>query len=227
MSVSGYGTAESLVAYVNEGYRYNPDYVLLEWHFSDIDDNIRSKLFDVSVDGELERRNEEYLPGIAVRDMLDDYQAYDLLMNNSHLFYKLRQPVAMEIKKLLTFRNKKSAEVNADQGDKDRRKQHTLSGAILNEFLNSVENRGSRLIVLDVPKKRIKRGVEMPLSSYEWWPEDASDQIVRLSPMKKLGRLANMGKPLYTVRGHNHFTSHGYEAVADTAFEYLASRTCH
>jgi hypothetical protein len=63
LSVSGYGNAEELLMLENRGFAFHPDLVLLAWHQSDFDDNVRSELFVLS-DGKLVRDHAEYLPGV-------------------------------------------------------------------------------------------------------------------------------------------------------------------
>ena len=65
LAVSGFGNAEELVALQAEGMKYEPDLVLIGWHDTDLDDNVRSGLFELR-DGELVRAAETFLPAVKV-----------------------------------------------------------------------------------------------------------------------------------------------------------------
>ena len=82
--MSGNGTAEELVTYLNEGDKYQTDLVLVEWHQTDLDDNLRSRLFTLE-QGALVRANETYLPPIENAELLES-RLYRLVAENS-MFY--------------------------------------------------------------------------------------------------------------------------------------------
>ncbi|MHC4949164.1 MAG: SGNH/GDSL hydrolase family protein [Planctomycetota bacterium] len=93
LSVSGHGTAEQLVMLRNEGLGYEPDLVLVYWHESDLDDNVRSRLFTLGDDG-VERDADAYLPAVAVREFLFRFRAYRWLAGHSDLYNLLRERAA-------------------------------------------------------------------------------------------------------------------------------------
>ena len=75
LSTSGHGNAEELITLVNEGFKYEPDLVLLAWHNTDLDDNVRSNLFQL-VDGQLKKKADFYLPAVKEREFLNRFLIY-------------------------------------------------------------------------------------------------------------------------------------------------------
>ncbi|MBM4203497.1 MAG: hypothetical protein FJ194_05015 [Gammaproteobacteria bacterium] len=72
-----------------------PDHVLLEWYFTDLDDNIRSRLFVLKGD-ELERDQPTYLP-VSLEQCLLEHWPYRLLAENSMFFAWLRAAVSLRV----------------------------------------------------------------------------------------------------------------------------------
>lgn len=101
LSVSGHGNAEELLMFVNEGVKYKPDLVLLCWHRTDYDDNVRSKLF-VLENGLLKRNAKTYLPGVRVSDMLYRIPLFIPISENSHAYNMIRDKAGAKIKELLS-----------------------------------------------------------------------------------------------------------------------------
>jgi len=57
LSSSGHGNAEELIVLQNEGVKYDPDLVLLSWHYGDLLENVRSNLYKLE-SGRLKRNSE-------------------------------------------------------------------------------------------------------------------------------------------------------------------------
>ncbi|HET6469058.1 MAG TPA: GDSL-type esterase/lipase family protein [Geminicoccaceae bacterium] len=83
--VSGYSTAEELLFLENEGVRYDPDVVVLGIFGNDFDDNVRTGLFGLE-DGRLVVRKTEYIPGVAIMDLVNAVPPLRWLSENSRLY---------------------------------------------------------------------------------------------------------------------------------------------
>src|ERR1035437_6918656 len=83
--VAGFGNAEELVFLENEGYKYNPDFVVLAVSSNDIEDNIRSKIFIVQNDS-LKVFNYSYLPGVRIQNIIYKFKIIHFLDENSYLY---------------------------------------------------------------------------------------------------------------------------------------------
>ena len=68
--ISGFGTAEELAFFENEGVNYAPDVVVLAWFANDPDDNVKSGLFAVR-DGRLVETSREHLPGVQILNAIN------------------------------------------------------------------------------------------------------------------------------------------------------------
>jgi len=93
LSVSGFGTAEQLIALKEEGFRYKPDIVLVAWHRTDVEDNIRSNLYALE-QGHLSRKSRVYLPAVTTRARLFRFAAYRWLAGSCHLYCCVRERAA-------------------------------------------------------------------------------------------------------------------------------------
>ena len=99
-SVSGFGTAEMLRTWEGQMRAFSPDLVVMQWHVTDLDDNLRSGLYTVK-DGELQRGADTYLPSIALQDRLMRSGLYRFIADNSQLYAFARERAAGTIKALL------------------------------------------------------------------------------------------------------------------------------
>ena len=104
LSVSGYGTAEELIALESEGLRYTPDIVLLAFHDSDYKDNVRSNLFTLENDS-IVKSAATYLPAVKLREKLFSYAFYRWLAGNCNLYNWLREIAGTFSKRFLALRN--------------------------------------------------------------------------------------------------------------------------
>jgi len=85
LSTSGHGNAEELIVLNEEGFKYSPDLVLLAWHRTDFNDNIRSDLYEIK-NGELVAKNSTYLPGVKTRELLFQFTTYRFIAENSQFY---------------------------------------------------------------------------------------------------------------------------------------------
>jgi lysophospholipase L1-like esterase len=100
LSVSGYSTAEQVIALRQEGIKYSPDLIVSTWHHTDLDENMWSKLFVVE-NGQLSRKENSYLPGIKQRAMLENIPFYTFLSEHSQAYSFIREKTALMIKSML------------------------------------------------------------------------------------------------------------------------------
>jgi len=100
LGVSGHGNTEELITLKEEGLKYQPDLVLVGWHFTDYWDNVRSGLFQVE-DNKLAPAATTYLPGVKTRELLFSFAAYRFLAENCQLYGFLRENAAGQAKELL------------------------------------------------------------------------------------------------------------------------------
>ena len=231
-AVSGFGTAESLLQYKHFARDYDLDIAILEWHFTDVQDNLRSSLF-VLENGELVRRNEEYLPGISIRDKLMSYRAYRWAIEYSHLYSAVRSEVALKVKDLLVqvrqFRSAKPRAENkienkitkvTERHETEQKNLISLDGELIEAFIDAAASDEVSTLLLDVPSRTFDGDIKSSLTELVWQPRS---DITIVSPVKPLEKLNEQGVLLYFEQGHKHFTPIGYQVLAHEAAKQIIS----
>jgi hypothetical protein len=162
LSVSGHGNAEELIMLREEGRKYEPDLILLGWHRTDLDDNVRSGLFGLEAGG-LVRRNASFLPQVKLREFFFRFAAYRWLAGNCHLYNLMRERVGEVAKSLLatarstTRKPEPPAETSALEnrpppgGAEKRSFRIQLTLALLGQILREARAGRAELLVLDIP----------------------------------------------------------------------------
>ncbi|HCD05805.1 MULTISPECIES: SGNH/GDSL hydrolase family protein [unclassified Methylophaga] len=219
LSVSGYGTAEQLLMLQNEGIKYQPDLVLVTWHDTDPDDNIRSNLFKVE-NNQLVRRNATYLPGIEIREFLYQFSFYRWLAGESHFYNWFRGWAANTIKDLLVKRNdppEKSQvtdEVAKEIENKQPSRKEVLSLFLLKEIKKVAEENQANLLILEIPTRKTRVDFQSSLNEF------LRDEFNVVSPIVELQKSAEASHLIYHERSHGHFTPLGCRIIG----ELLAKR---
>lgn len=208
LSVSGYGTAEQLLMLQNVGLQYKPDLVLLTWHASDEIDNLRSGLYK-TVDEELVRANSNYLPGVKIREYLFSFAAYRWLSGNSHFYNWVREFAAGRIKELIATLNQKKPTKSATP--KKRKRDSSLSIALLDSLKLEAESAGAKLLILDIPVRKTRTSFKSSI------PEDIKSRYVIASPIEQF--MQHPGELLYWEESHGHFTPLGCSLVGNVLTE--------
>lgn len=83
--ISGFGTAEELMFLQHEGMKYSPDAIVLAFFANDLDDNLKSNLYEL-VDDKLVVRNRSYTPGATPIKIMNAVPGAFWLSQNSYLF---------------------------------------------------------------------------------------------------------------------------------------------
>lgn len=204
LSVSGYGTAEQLLMLENEGIKYHPDLVLLTWHATDSMENVRSGIFEM-VDGQLQRKNAEFLPGVKIREFLFDFKLYRWLAGNSHLYNWVRREASLVAKKLLVLRKKQTSVETKGVGDTLKPPKDRLSIALLKRIERIAKEVGAPLLLLEIPI-RVSRTEFMGSAS-----EYIRTEFDMINPVIEFKKHPN--DMIYWEKSHGHFTVIGCEII--------------
>jgi hypothetical protein len=231
LSVSGYGTAEELLMLEHRGFAFHPDLVLLAWHGTDLDDNIRCDLFALR-DGKLVRDQPAYLPGVHTREMLNHVPGYNWVEANSQLYSFVRETTAAKVKGLL-LALRGSEEPAASQGatppaaapaatqpTTQAAPQPTypelLAAALLKRIQDESEQHGARLLILDVPTWVSRTHF------FSQFPRAAAAEAGRFDVVSPLDVFAaHRGEKLFWERGHYHFTVVGCRLVGELLARHI------
>ena len=221
LAVSGFGTAEMLVALEADGLRYDPDVVLFQWHATDPEDNARSGLFRVDTAGGVVRAADAYLPAVGIREALMEFAAYRWLIENSQLYAALRERAAALTKDLLTgLRRLRAglaapAEAPAPSAPPPRAPRNDASNldlALLQAARDRVRAEGGQFAVVDIPTA-VSRSFFR--SAFEQLPDAAERTLHLVSPLEEFFAVPAEERRFYYEKGHGHLTPLGNEVVAD------------
>jgi hypothetical protein len=231
-SVSGFGTAEMLHTYEAYARRFDPDIVMFSWHYSDVNDNVRSGLFRLN-SGELENANSTYIPGGAVQDLLLGSALYRFIADNSQLYTLLRDRVVVFTKQMLVNLRQDRQHLNVapenDDGggvDEDElahaaqeKANIDLSSAIVAHAAEEVAADGRDFYLVEIPM-RISRTKFR--STVEVLSASVRSSINIISPMTVFSKAARPDLKLYYELGHGHFTPRAARLLAEEAADTLS-----
>ena len=221
LAVSGFGTAEMLVALQAEGLRYQPDIVIFQWHVSDPGDNLRSGLFTTR-GGELVRASGEYLPAVSIRDFLSKFAVYRWLIENSRLYSRVRGLLAVKTKRLLVqLRRRQDVDdipEEAGVAEVERTKPgsapagDTLDVLLLLEARGISKKNGAEFLLVDIPFRDSRVEFHPSLGRL---PLDSLRGIEIVSPTSAFLAAADPNQMLYYEQGHGHLSIRGNEILQD------------
>ena len=229
-AVSGFGTAEMLVAMQARVARWHPDYVVMSWHATDPVDNIRSDLFAVDADGRLVRRSPTFLPGIEASDALMRTPGYRWLIENSHLYSAVRETLGALTKGLLAqaraaaLRKPAQAEIE-DEGappplpGQARPGSPALDQALIFAVRDAAKAAGATLVLVDIPIRHTRTDF---ISVFDWLPPEVFDGVVTVDPIGALRAAARPDRPMYLERGQRHWTAAGNAVAAGVVADRIA-----
>lgn len=204
LSTSGHGNAEELIALSNEGFKYSPDLVLLAWHYTDLDDNVRSNLYEIS-DGKLRRKAKTYLPGVREREFLNQFELYRFLAEKSQIYNFIRNWASGNIKKILTKKglDQKSGNAVIRKNSKKNYKV-LLTLALLNEIEQLCQKNHSNFLIMDIPFRKSRTEFISKFPFEKASNEVSFDVVSPIEPFRQAE-----GKQLYWEKGDGHWTPLG------------------
>lgn len=229
-AVSGFGTAESIIQFEKVAKEFDLDYAVLEWHHTDVADNIRSGLFRIENE-QIVRHSSTYLPGVKTREKLMEYALYRWMIQNSHLYTAGREKLAVFAKSVLVDIKTKLGATRLPEQPSDNtarekadpsRQEFSLDSLLIDNFNEIVSETGVTPILLDVPARTFNGEIE---SSYEHLSGRLRSEIIICSPYSDLVKLNAENTKLYFEQGHKHFTPVGYRTLADAAKHCILSKT--
>ena len=226
LAVSGFGTAEMLVALEEDGLRYDPDVVLFQWHATDPADNTRSGLFRVDGAGGVVRAADAYLPAVGLREALMRFAAYRWLIENSQLYAAVRERGAALVKDVLAAWRRLRADAPGKKSSPSTRPDSaaptdapaSLDLALLQEARDRVRARGGHFLVVDIPTAVTRSFFR---SAFEHLPAAAERRLHLVSPLEQFLSPPAEERRFYYEKGHGHLTPLGNEVVGDVVADAL------
>lgn len=163
--VSGFGNSEELVLLENEGFKYNPNVVVLAFFANDFEDNVRSGLFGFDSHNNLIEKKYEYIPGVRIQNFIyripfvrwlsENSYFYSLLFNSTWNYFKLK--LTEQAAKQAAADNKihiaatSEFEFAVPASVTHAGYQTELAAALIERMQRFCTNKGIRFIVVDIP----------------------------------------------------------------------------
>ena len=220
LSVSGFSTAEELIALETEGVRYQPDLVLVYWTLMDPVLNERAGLFEVDSSNNLVRKRSSYLPATRTAERLYQKPWYRILVTHSHLYSILRIKTAAMAKYALSLKGVLQGNLpDVTDGPRvlDNSSSMTLARALLQRMETLSVEAGAKFAVLAVPERRSRTFIR---SSF---PKAlVRDDLHVIEPLDSF--LDHEGELLYWENSHGHWTPLGCRLVANVLHDEIRSR---
>lgn len=227
-SVSGFGTAEYIIAMESRVKQFNPDLVIFELHQTDLRENIIANLFTLE-NGELVRTGNNYLPAIGVRDKLMQYAVYRWLIEHSQLYSVVREHAGKNVKKLLLAKNTVKNWFSKDTAATTQASAEPSN--LPEELLSKLLDRGQQLssamdagfLLVDIPN-----GFDPPnyysVLDTEMRDYSLPERFETVSPMPVFTAPENRDTLYYYQTGHLHLSIEGNHVVADIAADAIVDR---
>jgi hypothetical protein len=165
--VSGFSTAEELAFLENEGFKYNPNVVVLGFYVNDFEDNLKAGLFGLDGSGQLVERRFEHTPGVAMQNLIyslpvtkwlsENSYFYSLLFNNVWNYFKERLADRARDEAPQPHRDRETAQAGIEyavaNGEKLSLYEIELAAALLTRMHLFCKSRQFRFMVVDIPRK--------------------------------------------------------------------------
>lgn len=223
MAISGFGTAEELIQFHEVAKKYKPDLVILGFFQNDPGNNAMSGLFTVEK-GVLRRTENDFIPGIYLRDRLYAIPGYPFFSQHSHLFTLFRNTasgiVLRRLKKNVGFHSTLAEKRKGQDKGNATNQSALLTTLLLKRYAYDVTQTGAKLLLVEIVDKRLRSCFPTDLE------HDTNTRII--STYDVLNRSQDEGrKPFY--ESDSHPTAEGHRAIAACIYEALqdewASRT--
>jgi len=210
--VSGYSTAEALAFLENEGYKYQPDVVVLGFYANDLEDNLKAGLFALE-DGKLVEKKREHIPGVRIQNLIYGLPGVRWLSENSYLYSVLFNGIWNYFK--AATRDSAVDEVEYAIATRSAHSGYEvqLAVALIERMQKFCDERGMRLIVIDIPRLTDRYRFAESIA-----PEALQKGTMRVDLLSSRALFGNFSgaAELHVPRGHTHISelSHALIGVA-------------
>lgn len=221
--VSGYSTAEECLYLERELYKYDPDLVLVSYYHNDLQDNLRSGLFELR-DGALVELSSSYVPLGSLANYLNTNAVFSFLSAYSNAFAYVKELSKDRIKKDMVDTNVQNLEDPGEREDDEYPKK--LAAAIFQRIYEGCRSRNVPLVIQSIPYLPGPPVEEGPCSLKDSFPGEYFDvEQEGVTLLRAIDLLTPMwGKQqLYWHRSHRHWTPASHEASGRALAERIDS----
>jgi hypothetical protein len=207
--VSGFSNAEELAFLENEGYRYQPDVVVLGFFGNDFEDNLKAGLFALDGERGLREVKYEHIPGVKIQNVIYAVPPVRWLSENSYLYSLLFNGVWEYFKARLA--KQATAEFAVPKQAGPAPQEVALAAALIERMQRFCAAHGARFIVVDIP---LRTGPEAIASSL---PQALKERLARegievIASDELLGRFAG-GPQMHVPHGHQHISEFTHSLI--------------
>lgn len=217
LAVSGHGNAEELIMLQEEGLKYQPDLVLVCWHSTDYDDNVRSGLYRLNA-RKLERAATSYVPGVEIQKKLYRIPVYEWVSNHSQFYSWARETLSGRVIKplMVVLRQQKSEDASTEESASASSTTSyvtNLTVALLHQIEDVTHQHGAEFLILDVPNS----------GTVSAFPRDEHTGTFGLPVTSPIPAFAGYThEQLFHQRSHRHFTPFACSIVGHVLAEASA-----
>lgn len=224
---SGFSNAEALVLLENEGFKYNPDVVVLAFFANDFEDNLKSGLFGLEGKGSLIEKRYEHIPGVHIQNLIysipliqwlsENSYFYSLFFNSTWKYFKLKFAEQAAIESNANSRTRTTGtggfefavSTSATYSDY----QIDLAAALLERMQRFCTGKGIRFIVVDIPvmPSLYHFSSSMPSALRAKLDMAHINYIASESFLQKFDGVAEMHVP----HGYNHISEFTHTLIAE------------
>ncbi|MCL6260772.1 SGNH/GDSL hydrolase family protein [Aquiflexum sp. TKW24L] len=212
---AGSGTAEHLVFLENEGYKYDPDFVVLGFYANDFADNVRSSIFKINNDS-LILNNKTYLPGVKIQNVIYKFGLVRFLGQNSYLYAYLYNTIWAMVKESFSKKGKEIAVEYAVAMDDDYSDyEQKLVRKLLERMYNFTSELAIPLIILDIPRVGIQSSV--PDNLLDTFNNNSNYFIYSQDLLKEYSQM----KLAHVPNGNRHISAESHQLLGNLVVEYI------
>jgi hypothetical protein len=216
--VAGFGNAEELVFLENEGYKYQPDFVVLGFYGNDFEDNIKSNIFSVQNDS-LKVLNFKYLPGINLQNFIYKYKIVHFLGENSYLYAFMFNSIWDFFKKKRLSDKTKDIQTEFAIPNKQEYSQYeyNLTDKIIERMHKFTSKRNIPLIILDIPQIDMKSSIPEKLVNH--FINNSDTLFYSQDMLQEYKKLSKTHVP----HGDRHISSETHNLLGNKIANYILS----
>lgn len=201
--VPGIGTAQEFLLYNNEGIKYDPDIVIIQFYSNDLEDSVYRPEFDIK-SKILKKKTKTTHPIQSVRNLLNKIPLYDFVCEHSHLASFVKTKVIMLI---YATQRKRTDNKLLDENIKEKIDYLEKIGIKYFDLFENLIYQNDKMLIILNPNGEVEKFPNL----YNHL-KDKSDKL----------HLLNIDIPVGGYyRRDIHWNSTGHRLVAEEIFTYL------
>jgi len=235
-SVSGASTGDEALFFTTWVARFNPDLIVLNVHFNDVDENHQRNMFEMDENGNVVPRPMRELgsadsPVRTIRGLVNALPLYSFLAQHSHLLYLFRHGATTALTSIRAASFQDEAEIGYSSRASFESEGIPMMTAEIRWLNAQVRKARSRLVITFLPPQWWR--ADAP-PGYRWRSEVIVNALVDLSTSEEIpfvdvtplvrAREADVGRSLYYQGRDEHANPMGYEVYAEIISQYILSQ---